>query len=216
LGYACENAFKEKSSSAFPIEKIVPPIKGIDTAILQVWEDHSFELEDGRFLKYFCEGEELFIKYGDQHFERTLEDTFDCSMPYARTPSFRWLNDEFICLYFGCGNPCWGSILLPSSARDTPIIYMYPYTFDQEHNLIVNIDYDEEKDEDFLAVQNLITQEKITIEMEQCDTPAFKGYCIDSISLVDKSLYLQTRTDADLKKGFRTKGSIIKKIKIDL
>lgn len=42
----------------------------------------GFKAEDGRFLRYFCEGEYLFLEYGNKNFRRVMNDTFYCDEFY--------------------------------------------------------------------------------------------------------------------------------------
>ncbi|MEM6963691.1 MAG: hypothetical protein AAF573_02925 [Bacteroidota bacterium] len=185
-----------------------------DTSITNYYAKLNFQRDDGRFLKYFCEGDNLFIKYGNNDFEKIFKDTFLCEMPYVRIPML-WADDEKrILLRFGCGSPCWGLYELPLNQKDTIEQYMYHYDYDTENNILIHISYHDPKDEYVLMARNLSTKEYEIIEIENCDT--FLCYCIDSISFNNRELYVRSRTKEEMKEGFDRKGSNIfeKRIRI--
>ncbi|MEL6717509.1 MAG: hypothetical protein AAFP82_02210, partial [Bacteroidota bacterium] len=90
-----------------------------DTSITNIYKRLSFKKEDGRFLKYFCEGKNLFIQYGNNDFSKTMKDTFPCTIPYTIIPMLWAEEKERLLLSFGCGSPCWGLFELPFSQDDT-------------------------------------------------------------------------------------------------
>lgn len=178
--------------------------------------DWGFEEEDGSFLKYICRGENMFIEYGNLNFRKVLKDTFLCGDLYVGIPRIWWNNEDFICLRYGCGSPCWGSIILPLNEKDTIEEYMYQYEFDGKRNIIIYLNYEEERDQPFLIARNLESNRTEEISFESCFNAGFMGYCIDSISFENGLLYLQTLNDDELKKGINSTGYNIirKRIKI--
>ncbi len=176
----------------------------------------GFERENGSFLRYFCEGENMFIEYGNEQFKKIMKDTFLCTDSYVGIPRQWWDNEDFICLQFGCGSPCWGSNILPLNEKDTVETYLYQYGYDEKRNLIIYLDYEAKKDKPFVVAKNLKSKGIEKTEFDACDDVAFMGYCIDSISYKNGELYLQTRNVEELKKGLNSKGSnvIRKKIRI--
>ena len=134
---SADNILKEKE------KKEVPLIKAEDTISKSVIEKEDwkynwgFEREDGRFLKYVCKGENMFIEYGNRNFKKIMNDTFPCTDPYVGIPRLWWDNKDFICLRFGCGSPCWGAKILPLMEKDTVQTYMYQYGHDENRNVFI-------------------------------------------------------------------------------
>ncbi|MEO1263877.1 MAG: hypothetical protein AAFZ15_34040 [Bacteroidota bacterium] len=186
-----------------------------DASVINYYKKLGFQKEDGRFLKYFCEGNNLFIKYGNNEFEKTMKDTFYCEMPYVGTPMLWAVDQERILLSFGCGSPCWGLSELPLNQKDSVETYMYHYDFDKENSLLVHVDYYEPKDDYVLLVRNLSTKQIEVVEIEDCGS-AFLGYCIDSLSFIDRELFVRSRTKEEIDKQFDAKGSKIVRRKINI
>lgn len=186
-----------------------------DTSITNFYDKISFEREDGRFLKYFCEEDKLLIKYGNNTFEKTMKDTFSCAMPYVGTPMLWEDNEDFIFLSFGCGSPCWGIFVLPLNKRDTSMQFLYHYDYNKENNILIHLDYYEPKDKYVLMARNLLTNSFEVINIQDCNS-TFLGYCIDSLNLNGNQLFVQSRTAKEMEKGFKTKGSQITRKKIKL
>jgi len=164
-----------------------------DSLIAKYFEDKSFKWENGVFVKYFCEGEKLFIEYGNEEFSKILKDTFECLAPFDRFSNPWKYNDDFLLFRFGCGSPCWGVNVLPLNPNDYDQEYMYPYDFDSKNNILIHFDADN-SDEDFLLkATNLKTKKTELIETLDCGA-AFQGFCIDSISIKNKVVFLQIKT----------------------
>ncbi|MEM9887417.1 MAG: hypothetical protein AAF849_16095 [Bacteroidota bacterium] len=181
------------------------------------WEyDWGFEREQGSFLRYICEGENMFIEYGNKDFKKIMEDTFPCTDPYTAIPRLWWDNNDFICLRFGCGSPCWGTKILSLNKEDTVQTYMYQYGYDDKRNVIIYLEYEVETDKQLLVARNLKSKEIKEIEFEACDNVAFIGYCIDSVSYQRGELFLRTRNEEELRKGMDSKGSNVLRRKIEI
>ena len=164
-----------------------------DTATINFYDSLSFKRNNGNFLKYFCEGDSLFIKYGNNSFSKTLPNALPCIMPYSLTPML-WAEEEnrFL-LSFGCGLPCWGLMDLPLDPNEELETYMYHYDYDQENNLLIHMEYLEDEDRDVLVARNLSTKAFEVIEIEDCRA-AFLGYCIDSLALEGRQLFIRATT----------------------
>lgn len=186
-----------------------------DTSITNYYKDISLKREDGRFLKYYCEGEHLFIEYGNNDFKKVLQDTFPCSMPYVGIPMLWADNKDRILLSFGCGSPCWGVFELPLKQKDTVTQFMYHYDYDERSNILIHLSYYEPKDKYVLLARNLSTKASEVIEIEDCGS-AFIGSCIDSINLIENQLFVQLKTMKEIETGSDQEGikTIIRKIKI--
>ncbi|MEN0051840.1 MAG: hypothetical protein AAF806_32540 [Bacteroidota bacterium] len=194
------------------VEKVQTPP---DTSITNLYERLSFKKDDGRFLKYFCEGENLFIQYGNNTFNKVFKDTFVCIMPYVGTPMLWAENKERILLSFGCGSPCWGVFELSFNQKDTVKSFLYHYDYDEEIDVLIHVDYYEPKDRYVLMARNLSTAEYQVIDIGAYKAP-FIGYYIDSLSFENKELFVRLRTEEDMKKGMSTRGSRTLRRKVEI
>ena len=183
-----------------------------DSLIAAYFENKSHRWKDGRYLKYFCEGENLFIEYGNDKFKKVLFDTFLCIAPGFRLPDLWKENEDFLILSFSCGSPCWGVYVLPMNSEDTAKQLMYHFDFDSDNNILINGDYDESTEEYSIYVNYLKSKKVERIELEDCGA-AFTGYCIDSVSVKEGNLFIQTRK-ANQKPG--EEGKLIIRKKLDI
>ena len=168
------------------------------------YSDRGFENEDGSYLKYFCQGENMFIEYGNTNFKRILKDTFYCN-EYPSLPRLWSQNENFICLRFGCGSPYWGSLILPLNENDTVESYMFQYSFDEKRNILIYLDYEEEQEKHFIVAKNLKSKQTEAIYFEPCFNFGFMGNCIDSLNLENGVLYLQTIKNEEITEGLNSK-----------
>lgn len=218
LFFGCDQSATKNKEAQLQIEKESIDKAGKESKIeRKEWSyDWGFKRENGSFLKYICEGGNMFLEYGNDKFKKILEDTFPCLDPCVGIPSLWWDNEDFICLKFGCGNPCWGTIVLPLNEKDSVQNYLYQYGYDDKSNVIVYLDYENKKNKPFLVARNLKTNETEEIAFNACGDISFMGYCIDSISYNHGDLYLRTRTEQELEKGVDSEGSKVLRRKIKL
>jgi hypothetical protein len=141
---------------------------------------------NGNYIKYHVKNNNVTIEFGNQTFHRFLKDKITCDIADARIPHYIWDNNEFICLEYGCGSPCWGVLILPLNSKDTIRNIMYNLAFDPTNNLIAYLD---NSNYDKIVIENLKTKVRQVIEFTKSCNDAFIGYCIDSISIRNNELY---------------------------
>jgi hypothetical protein len=146
---------------------------------------------DNSFIKYKFKEDSISLIWGYKDFEKVFQ-TFPCDLAPVNIPSYKWKNDKFICLSFGCGSPCWANIFLPLFDTDlgSRVIY-YVFDSDIQNNQIVY------EDNFSLTIENLISNKKLNIQFETDCGEAFIGYYIDSISLSNNSFYVRWKDNVD-------------------
>jgi hypothetical protein len=153
-----------------------------------VWLDSDTTLATGEFIKYLKEGSRVKIEWGNKTFKRMLKNDYDCEGAPAWIPTIRWSTSKYIGLRYGCGSPCWGTIILPLNNKDSVIERMYDLEIDKLRNRIVylgNENYDK------LIVENFETGEKRIIDYRFECKAAFAGSCIDSLILTKDMLTIK-------------------------
>lgn len=92
-----------------------------------------------------------------------------------------------ILLKQSCGTGCQSGLILSLSP---PILrkFLFIITADLKNNLVA---YIAESDKSFITVENFITGEKQNIDETNLCPAAFKGECIDSVSFVDRQLFIR-------------------------
>ena len=145
------------------------------------WLDEADStLSTGDYVKYVKENGRIKIEWGNKDFKRTLGHDFDCDAAPPWIPTIRWSTTTYIGLGYGCGSPCWGTIILPISSRDSVVERMYDLEKELSKNLIV---YLGGKDYDKLTIENWITGEKQEIESEITCESAFLGIALTHLDL---------------------------------
>jgi hypothetical protein len=137
-------------------------------------------LSSGDYIKYLKEDGRVKIEWGNKTFMRILTNDYDCEGAPSWIPTIRWSTSKFIGLKYGCGSPCWGTIILPLSDKDTIIERMYDLKIDASTSRMVYLD---NKTYDKLIVENFETGRKININYKFECRAAFAGFCIDSLIL---------------------------------
>ena len=165
--------------------------------------DSDTTLSTGNFVKYIIEDNRVKIQWGNNHFKRTLENDYDCQGAPSWVPTIRWSTSKYIGLKYGCGSPCWGSIILPTNGKDPVIERMYDLEIDTLTNRMVYLD---NETYDKLLVENLQTGEKISIDYEFDCKAAFVGFCIDTIGFDNDKLFVKwvDWTDDEKEKKIKT------------
>jgi hypothetical protein len=172
------------------------------------WLDEADStLSTGDYVKYIKENGRIKIEWGNGNFKRTLGHDFDCDAAPSWIPTIRWSTTRYIGLGYGCGSPCWGTIILPISSRDSVVERMYDLEKELNKNLIV---YLGGKDYDRLTIENWVTGEKQEIESEITCESAFLGYCIDSLRFVNDNLFIQWDKSAGQRDTDKKKSNLVK------
>jgi hypothetical protein len=150
--------------------------------------DSDTTLATGYFIRYIKENDRVKIQWGNRHFNRTLENDYDCQGAPAWVPTIRWSTSNYIGLKYGCGSPCWGSIILPTNDKDPVIERMYDLQIDTLSNRMVYLD---NETYDKFVVENFATGKKTIIDYEfQCQA-AFVGFCIDTVGFDKNKLFVE-------------------------
>lgn len=145
-------------------------------------------LATGDFVNYIKDNGKVKIEWGNKNFKRTFNQGYSCTGAPSWIPTIEWTTKTYIGLDYGCGSPCWGTIILPLNPTDSVIERMYDFDQDIESNLIV---YLGTKDYNVLTIENWKTGKKQEISSKITCEPAFFGYCIDSLKLNKDRLFVQ-------------------------
>ena len=120
---------------------------------------------------------------------------------------FKWKNSKFICLGRSCGSDTWINILLALKENTNPQIYENALAFDKENGIVICEGFIHEDPP--LIAENINTGEKEILgkNWTKCDVGSFYHYCIDSISVTNKELYVKWATPHKLEENpmFETK-----------
>ena len=146
------------------------------------------------------------IQWGNSLNLKTFPDTLKLDGHEAWIPRYITENKDYIVLRQGCGNPCWVGYFLTLNDSINPQ-YIHEYLdFDLKNNLVVYI-----KDNENIGIVNIKTGLTEDYKTKKCGS-IFPGYCIDIISLKNKTLkYIwYPKTKYGSKKGIL----ITEKIKI--
>lgn len=169
--------------------------------------DADSTLSTGDFLKYVKENGRVRIEWGSKNFRRTLQSDYDCDAAPSWIPTIRWTTSKHIGLGYGCGSPCWGTIILPLNSKDSVIERMYDFEKELDRNLIVYLDGE---DYDRLTIENWVTGEKQVIKTKISCESAFLGYCIDSLKFVNDNLYIWWDESAGQRNAKKEKTDLIR------
>jgi hypothetical protein len=122
------------------------------------------------------------IQWGDSLTLRTYPQTFKWDGHEIRIPWYIGENKDYIVMKQGCGNPCWIGYFLPLTDSIEPrSIYDY-FDYDLDNNLVAF-----PKDTNIIRIVNLKTNLTEDHTTYGCRS-AVLGYCIDSLSIKDKTL----------------------------
>jgi hypothetical protein len=122
------------------------------------------------------------IEWGKSSNMRTFPDTFRLDGHDSWMPRFIAENKNYIVLKAGCGNPCWTGYFLPIDKSIKPQKYPEYLYFDLDNHLVVYI-----KESDIIEIINLKTGKNEYHKLGNCES-VFPGYCIDSLSIKNKTL----------------------------
>jgi hypothetical protein len=154
-----------------------------------VWlADSDTTLSTGEYIKYLNEEDKVKIEWGNKTFKRTLKNDYDCEGAPSWVPTIRWSTSKYIGLKYGCGSPCWGTIILPKNEKDSIVERMYDLQIDTLNNRMVYLDNDSY---DKLIVENFETGERTQINYKFECKAAFTGSCIDSLILNKDKLIIK-------------------------
>jgi hypothetical protein len=162
-------------------------IKGQSKECIEHFSHYDTTTCRGNYVLYNVFNDSVTIDYGNKLFRRSLPEKVDCQIADAWIPHYQWDNNDFIVLRYGCGNPCWGILVLPLDSTQNARNIMYEIAFSPKDNLIAYFGYE---NYDHLIVENLKTCQWVDIELPfKSDHGEFLGYWIEKISIKNKTLY---------------------------
>ncbi len=184
---------RENSKNKF--NKMESSIKSNDSSKLDILSDNEdcqtwlsksdTILPNGTFIKYIKKEGTVKIEWGNERFKRILTNDYACDGAPSWIPTIRWSTTKHLGLKYGCGSPCWGTIILPLNQKDSVIERMYDLEKDLTNNKIVYLD---NESYDRIIVENYETGYKTIINYEFRCKAAFTGYCIDTLIISKDSL----------------------------
>ncbi|PIQ22147.1 MAG: hypothetical protein COW65_04850 [Cytophagales bacterium CG18_big_fil_WC_8_21_14_2_50_42_9] len=129
------------------------------------------------------------ITWGNNRVTRSGNEEIDIYL--ARRLHYQWENSQYLILKGGTGSGAWINMVLPFDKSDKVKTFENILCFDAEDNLVASQYYNDT----ILVVQNLKTDQKqyIVLEGTPCEA-ASNLYCIDSVGIKNKELYLKWAT----------------------
>jgi hypothetical protein len=146
----------------------------------------SISFQTGNFLNYLFVNDSMYmLKWGNKNQFSISLDTFKIKGDGKLEIDAN--NQNSILLKQSCGSFCQSAVILtiPSFYEKK---YLFVIAYDLKNNLVA---YFPENDKAFIIVENYLTSKKQSIEITDLCPAVFKGECIDSISLIDKQLYIK-------------------------
>jgi hypothetical protein len=153
------------------------------------------------------------IKWGSKGITNLFSDTTDNFFIEKDRISLKWANEKFISLGRGSGSDTWLNIILPLTKGADARIYENPMAVDKENGIIV-FEHTFNECDTVLIAENILTGEKqiIGLDWKKCSS-ALNHYCIDSISVSKKQLYVEWTLPNKIDEPNKTD---IKRVRLDL
>jgi len=145
-------------------------------------------LPTGDYVKYVTKRGRVKVVWGSKKFKRTLTKDYDCNGAPSGVPYIQWATSKYIGLRYGCGLPCWGTLILPLNLTDSVIERMYHFDFDTHNNQVVYLDNENYKQ---LIVENWKTGRKTQVKFKVICDCAFPGDCIEAIKIRNGVLFVK-------------------------
>lgn len=212
LTFSCVEKQSRQTKQTDSIHVTSETVDQVENAVksddCNAWLDEADSiLSTGEYVKYDKENGRIKIKWGSTDFTGTLKHDFSCEAAPHWIPTIRWATSEYIGLGYGCGLPCWGTIILPLNSKDSVFERMYDLEKEPERNLVV---YLGGKDYDKLTIENWVTGEKQEIKTWITCESEFLGYCIDSIRFVNDNLYIKWDESAGQRDNKKEKVDLVR------
>ena len=122
------------------------------------------------------------IQWGDSLKLKTYPQTFYLDGHEAWIPYFVAENRDYVVLKQGCGNPCWSGYFLPLNDSLKPYCVSEYLDYDLDNSLVASV-----RDTNVIQIVNLKTGLIENHIINGCSS-AFLGYCLDSVSVKNKTL----------------------------
>jgi hypothetical protein len=108
----------------------------------------------------------------------------------------QWSNDKFIGLCRGTGSDTWMDIILPLKSNEDVRFYENRLAIDEENGILV---YEYPSEDSIIIAENILTSKKQVLGKNWTPCSSFLyHYCIDSVSIVNKELYIEWVTPATM------------------
>ncbi len=150
-----------------------------------IWFEYFRERKtpQGTTIKFQVINDSSFLmQWGNSLNLKTYSDTFHLDGHETWIPKFIAENSNYTVLRQECGNPCWRGYFLPLNDSLKACVINEYLNFDLDNNLVASI-----KDSNVIEIKNLksnLTEDHI---INGCNS-VFLGYCIDSLSINNKTL----------------------------
>jgi hypothetical protein len=147
------------------------------------------------------------IEWGNTKLKRISED-FD--FYFARRLSLNWENKDFLVLEGGSGSDTWFNLILPLDTLSGISDVWNPMAYNKERNLIAIEGYADT----ILVIRNIKTgkSQPIIDGINKCES-VFNHYCIDSISIQNKEVYIKWIIPHKMSDDFKV---IVKRVKVKI
>jgi hypothetical protein len=130
------------------------------------------------------------LKWGNKSANYTSPKVFENWM-LSEKMWLDWSNNKFIVLAFDMGNDSWYNVVLPFANGKGPEFFWRPIAFDHENGIIVSA-YGVGPDSILLATDVLTNKiQPVGKGWKTCQDTHGPHYCVDSVSIANKQLYVQ-------------------------
>ncbi|MBP7478665.1 MAG: hypothetical protein KA797_09085 [Chitinophagales bacterium] len=131
------------------------------------------------------------IKWGNKVISNLFGDTIDNFFIEKDRINLKWANEKFIVLGRSGGSDTWFRIILPLTKGANAYFYENLMAMDKENGIVV-IEHAFDDSDTVLIAENILTRKRqiIGLDWEKCSS-AMNHYCIDSISISKKQLYVE-------------------------
>ncbi|MEM7161703.1 MAG: hypothetical protein AAF487_04610 [Bacteroidota bacterium] len=140
------------------------------------------------FVRYFPIDSVFNIRIGLGDWNKELNYRFDCSAPNAIVPRYEWNNNEVVALIRGCGSYCSKHLFFLNKGNSS---------IERENVLAKDIDRslicytNTTVDGVFLIVENILTENFLSVEIKELAPCDFVEECIDGIDFFSNEISVE-------------------------
>jgi hypothetical protein len=143
----------------------------------------TIKTPNGQIIKFkLINDSSYLVQWGDSLDLKTFPDTIYMDNHESWIPTFIAENKDYIVMSCSCGNPCWVGYFLPLRDSTKPKSIHEYLDFDIDNDLVAYI-----KDSKSIEIINLKSNQTEIHKLNDCSS-AFPGYCIDSLSIKNRTL----------------------------
>lgn len=140
-----------------------------------------------------------YIQWGNSTKMKTFPEKFNLEGAEAWIPRLIYENNDYLVMRGGCGNPCWVGYFLPLHEGSKPQMIHEYLGYDLENHLVAYVS------DNSIEILNLKTN-SIEVHKTKGCVSAFIGYCIDSLSIKNRTLKYKWIPDSRIKSN---KGMVV-------